>query len=138
MEESFKELEKKLTRYKWYLKESKIIELSIRYPIRENDENIGGGSRNTRDNDNNLRTLIKLEENEDLSEYIEIGKAIEKTYAELPDYKKEAMMEFYINRKNHPYRGHPKRVAAKLNIDVKTLYRWRMDIVDEFKENLKK
>ncbi|SFH68738.1 hypothetical protein [Pisciglobus halotolerans] len=137
MEYNFKELEKMLAKYKWYLKESKLIELAIRNPMREVDENIGGGkSSNQHVDESTLRTLIKLDEDETLNKYLSIGFAIEKTYAELPQYLQEAMTEFYINR-HGTYRGHAKRVSAKLNIDVSTLYRWREKIVNSFYNNLK-
>lgn len=135
MSDKFKELEVKLSKYKWYLKEAKQLELSIRYPYQLADGNVGGGKSTGGDNDKLLSTLIKIDENEDLNKYVKIGKAIERTYAELPDYLQETMMEFYINRKGH-YRGHPKRCAAKLNVDVSTLYRWRTEIVLNFERQL--
>ena len=135
MTDKFKELEVKLSKYKWYLKEAKLIELSIRHPYKLTDGNVGGGKSSGGDTDGALRTLIKIDENDDLNEYFKIGKAIERTYAELPDYLQKTMMDFYINRKGH-YRGHPKRCAAKLNIDVSTLYRWRNEIVKEFYKQL--
>lgn len=137
LSDKFKELEVKLSKYKWYLKEAKIIELSIRHPYQLSDGNIGGGKSSGGDTDGLLRTLIKIDENDDLNEYIKIGQAIERTYAALPEYLQETMMEFYINRKGH-YRGHPKRCAANLNVDVKTLYRWRCEIVVEFDKQLSK
>lgn len=137
MEYNFKELEKTLAKYKWYLKESKLIELSIRNPVREMDENIGGGRSSKQYPDESmLRTIIKVDEDETLNRYLSIGFAIEKTYAELPSHLQEAMTEFYINR-HGTYRGHAKRVSAKLNIDVSTLYRWREKIVNNFYNNLK-
>lgn len=135
--DKFKKLEVKLSKYKWYLKEAKLIELSIRHPYQISDGNIGGGKSVGGDTDGLLRTLIKIDENDDLNECIEIGKAIERTYAELPEHLQETMMEFYINRKGH-YRGFPKRCAAKLNVDAKTLYRWRCAIVVEFDKQLLK
>ena len=135
--DKFKKLEVKLSKYKWYLKEAKLIELSIRHPYQISDGNIGGGKATGGDTDGLLRTLIKIDENDDLNDYVKIGKAIERTYAELPDHLQETMMEFYINRKGH-YRGHPKRCAAKLNVDTKTLYRWRCAIVVEFDSQLSK
>lgn len=134
---TFNELEKMLTKYKWYLKELNIIELSIRYPSsRREDENIGGGRSNIRDNDSMLRTLIKMDEKTELKEYKLIGQAIERTYAQLnPDLQK-AFMEFYINRKG-PFRGHAKRTSAKINVDPSTLWRWRNKIVECFNEELK-
>ena len=135
--DKFKELEVKLSKYKWYLKEAKLIELSIRHPYQISDGNVGGGKSSGGDTDGLLRTLIKIDENDDLNEYVKIGQAIERTYAELPEHLQETMMEFYINRKGH-YRGHPKRCAAKLRVDVSTLYRWRAEIVVEFDKQLKK
>ncbi len=131
MTDKFKELEVKLSKYKWYLKEAKLIELSIRHPYQISDGNVGGGKSSGGDTDGALRTLIKIDENDDLNEYVKIGQTIERTFAVLPDHLQEAMMEFYINKKGH-YRGHPKRCAAKLNVDVKTLYRWRCEIIVEF------
>ena len=66
-----------------------------------------------------------------------IGIAIENTYASLPYDKQKAMMEFYINRRNGPFRGHAKRVAAKLYIDASTLYRWRTEITSVFEDELR-
>lgn len=137
MSDKFKELEVKLSKYKWYLKEAKQLELSIRYPYQLADGNVGGGKSSGGDNDKLLSTLIKIDENEVLNKYVKIGQAIERTFAELPEHLQEAMMEFYINRKGH-YRGHPKRCAAKLNVDVSTLYRWRTEIVTEFDKQLQK
>ncbi|MCM3511652.1 hypothetical protein [Carnobacterium inhibens] len=137
MSDKFKELEVKLSKYKWYLKEAKQLELSIRYPYQLADGNVGGGKSSGGDNDKLLSTLIKIDENEVLNKYVKIGQAIERTFAELPEHLQEAMMEFYINRKGH-YRGHPKRCAAKLNVDVSTLYRWRTEIVTEFDRQLQK
>lgn len=135
MSDKFKDLEVKLSKYKWYLKEAKQLELSIRYPYQLADGNVGGGKSSGGDNDKLLSTLIKIDENEVLNKYVKIGQAIERTFAELPEHLQEAMMEFYINRKGH-YRGHPKRCAAKLNVDVSTLYRWRTEIVSNFETQL--
>lgn len=135
MSNNFKELEVKLSKYKWYLKESKQLELSIRYPYQLADGNVGGGKSTGGDSDKLLSTLIRIDENEILNKYVKIGQAIERTYAELPEHLQEAMMEFYINRKGH-YRGHPKLCAAKLNVDVSTLYRWRTEIVSEFNKQI--
>lgn len=134
---TFEKLERMLTKYKWYLKELNIIELSIRYPSsRVSDENTGGGRSNVRDNDSMLRTLIKLDEKTELKEYRLIGQAIERTYARLNKDQQTAFMEFYINRKG-PYRGHAKRTAAKVNVDPSTLYRWRCLSTQIFDEELK-
>lgn len=137
MSDKFKDLEVKLSKYKWYLKEAKQLELSIRYPYQLADNNVGGGKYSGGDNDKLLSTLIKIDENEDLNKYVNIGQAIERTYAALPEHLQEAMKEFYINRKG-PYRGHPKRCAAKLNVDASTLYRWRNEIAGEFNKQLLK
>lgn len=133
----FKDLEVKLSKYKWYFKQAKMIELSIRHPYKEEDGNIGGSRSVSIDNDGMLQTLVKMQENERLQEYIGIGLAAQRTYEVLPDHLQETMLEFYINRKGH-YRGHPKRCAAKLNVDVKTLYRWRWEIIHEFNKQLSK
>jgi len=135
-EYTFKELELMLSKYKDYLKELNLIELSIRHPIQEVDNNIGGGRSNVKPHDSMLRTLIKLEEHEQLNKYKVIGIAIENTFASLPEHQQEAMMEFYINKRHGPFRGHPKRVAAKLSIDASTLWRWREVIVKKFDEEL--
>lgn len=134
---SFKEMEQMLAKYKWYLKESKLIELSIRYPVTEHDDNVGGGKSSSSSDDSMLRTIIKLEDNEELDRYVRIGRAIENTYAELPADEQKAMMEFYVNR-HGAFRGHAKRTAAKLGIDPSTLYRWRLNIVKAFEKNLEK
>lgn len=136
-EYTFKELELKLSKYKDYLKELNLLELSIRHPIQPEDGNIGGGRSNVKPHDSMLRTLIKLEECEEIKTYTHIGLAIENTFASLPEHKQEAMMEFYINRKKGPFRGHAKRVAAKLSIDASTLYRWRVEITILFSQKLK-
>ncbi len=132
---TFKELEQMLSKYKDYLKELNLIELSIRHPIQQDGFDTGRKS-NVKPNDSMLRTLIKLEECEELKTYTEIGLAIENTFAKLPEHLQEAMMEFYINKRNGPFRGHPKRVAAKLNIDASTLYRWRVEITILFYKKL--
>lgn len=137
-EYTFKELELMLSRYEDYLKELNLIELSIRYPTREVDQNIGGGRSNVKSNDNMLRTLIRLEEREELKSFKIIGIAIENTFASLPEDKQEAMMEFYINRRKGPFRGHAKRTAAKLHIDASTLFRWREVITENFREELER
>ena len=134
---NFKKLEVKLSKYKWYYKQAKMIELSIRYPHKLQDENIGGSRSVSMDNDAMLQTLVKVQEDERLQEYISIGLAAQRTFDALPDHLQEAMLEFYINRKGH-YRGHPKRCAAKLNVDPKTLYRWRQEIIHEFNKQLPK
>lgn len=126
---TFKELEKMLSKYKWYLEKLNLIELSIRYPeSRIRIENVGGGKSNVRDNDSMLRTIIRLDEKTELQEYKLIGLAIERTYARLNSDQQKAFMEFYINRKG-PFRGHPKRTAAKINVDESTLYRWRRNVI---------
>ena len=134
---TFKELELMLSKYKDYLKELNLLELSIRHPIQQVDENIGGGTSNVKPHDSMLRTLIKLEECEEIKTYTDIGLAIENTFASLPKDKQDAMMEFYINRRKGPFRGHAKRVAAKLYIDASTLYRWRVEITILFAQKLK-
>jgi len=135
-EYTFEELERMLSKYKDYLKELNLLELSIRHPIQQVDENIGGGTSNVKPHDSMLRTLIKLEECEEIKTYTDIGLAIENTFASLPADKQEAMMEFYINRKKGPFRGHAKRVAAKLYVDASTLYRWRVEITTIFAQKL--
>lgn len=133
---TFKELEQMLSKYKWYLEKLNLIELSIRYPeSRIRIENVGGGKSNVRDNDSMLRTIIRLDEKTELQEYKLIGLAIERTYARLNSDQQKAFMEFYINRKG-PFRGHAKRTAAKVNVDVNTLYRWRCRITEYFNEEL--
>lgn len=135
-EYTFKELELMLSKYKDYLKELNLIELSIRHPIQHEEFDTGRKS-NVRPNDSMLRTLIKLEEHEQLNKYKVIGIAIENTFASLPEHQQEAMMEFYINRRKGPFRGHAKRTAAKLRIDASTLYRWRTDITNVFEAELR-
>ena len=132
---TFRELELMLSKYKDYLKELNLIELSIRHPIQHEEFDTGRRS-NVKPNDSMLRTLIKLEEHERLNEYKVIGIAIENTFASLPEHQQEAMMEFYINKRYGPFRGHPKRVAAKLKVDASTLYRWREVIVKKFEKEL--
>jgi RinA family phage transcriptional activator len=134
-EYTFKELEMMLSKYKDYLKELNLIELSIRHPIQENNFDTGRKS-NVKPNDSMLRTLIKIEECEELEIYTSIGIAIENTFASLPEHQQEAMMEFYINKRNGPFRGHPKRIATKLKIDASTLYRWRVEITNNFASKL--
>ena len=135
-EYTFKELEVKLSKYKDYLKELNLIELSIRHPMQQAEFDTGRKS-NVKPHDSMLRTLIKLEEHEKMNSIKIIGLSIENTYAALPEEKQEAMMEFYINRGKGPYRGHAKRTAAKLRVDASTLYRWREVIVEQFRKELK-
>lgn len=135
-EYTFKELEQMLSKYKEYLERLNLIELSIRHPI-SREEFDTGRRTNVKDHDSMLRTLIKIEEREELKLFKEIGIAIENTFASLPEDKQKAMMEFYINRRKGPFRGHAKRVAAKLHIDASTLYRWRETITNVFAEELK-
>ncbi|MDN6625855.1 MAG: hypothetical protein L0K82_01385 [Pisciglobus halotolerans] len=133
MTDSFKELEKTMSKYKFYLKEAQRIEMSVRFPTKIVDNNIGGGKgTKVYQDESMLKTMIRLEEHEQLQRYIALIKAIEDTYAELPDYLQQTMKEFYINREGI-YRGLPKRTAAKLNVDVKTLYRWRVQIAETFR-----
>lgn len=135
-EYTFKELEMMLSKYKEYLERLNLIELSIRHPM-SREEFDTGRRTNVKDHDSMLRTLIKIEEREELKTFKEIGIAIENTFASLPADKQKAMMEFYINRRKGPFRGHAKRVAAKLHIDVSTLYRWRETITNVFEKELK-
>ena len=135
-EYTFKELEMMLSKYKEYLERLNMIELSIRHPA-SREEFDTGRRTNVKDHDSMLRTLIKIEEREELKLFKVIGIAIENTYASLPYDKQKAMMEFYINRRKGPFRGHAKRVAAKLYIDASTLYRWRTEITILFAQKLK-
>ena len=135
-EYTFKELEMMLSKYKEYLERLNMIELSIRHPA-SREEFDTGRRTNVKDHDSMLRTLIKIEEREELKLFKVIGIAIENTYASLPYDKQKAMMEFYINRRKGPFRGHAKRVAAKLYIDASTLYRWRVEITILFAQKLK-
>jgi len=132
---TFKELEMMLSKYKDYLKELNLLELSIRHPISHEEFDTGRKS-NVKPHDSMLRTLIKLEECEEIKTYTDIGLAIEDTFASLPEHQQEAMMEFYINKRNGPFRGHAKRVAAKLIVDASTLYRWRVEITITFAKKL--
>jgi hypothetical protein len=136
-EYTFKELELMLSKYKEYLERLNLIELSIRHPMQMTEFDTGRKS-NVRPNDSMLRTLIKLEEHEQMHTYKKIGIAIENTYAALPEEKQDAMMKFYINRPNGPFRGHAKRTATKLHIDASTLWRWREVIVAQFEIELKR
>ena len=135
-EYTFKELEMMLSKYKEYLERLNMIELSIRHPA-SREEFDTGRRTNVKDHDSMLRTLIKIEEREELKLFKVIGIAIENTYASLPYDKQKAMMEFYINRRKGPFRGHAKRVAAKLYIDASTLYRWRTEITSVFEDELR-
>lgn len=135
-EYTFKELEMMLSKYKEYLERLNMIELSIRHPA-SREEFDTGRRTNVKDHDSMLRTLIKIEEREELKLFKVIGIAIENTYASLPYDKQKAMMEFYINRRKGPFRGHAKRTAAKLHIDASTLYRWRTEITILFAQKLK-
>ena len=135
-EYTFKELEMMLSKYKEYLERLNMIELSIRHPA-SREEFDTGRRTNVKDHDSMLRTLIKIEEREELKLFKVIGIAIENTYASLPYDKQKAMMEFYINRRKGPFRGHAKRVAAKLYIDASTLYRWRAEITSVFEDELR-
>ena len=135
-EYTFKELEMMLSKYKEYLERLNMIELSIRHPA-SREEFDTGRRTNVKDHDSMLRTLIKIEEREELKLFKVIGIAIENTYASLPYDKQKAMMEFYINSRKGPFRGHAKRVAAKLYIDASTLYRWRAEITSVFEDELR-
>ena len=135
-EYTFKELEMMLSKYKEYLERLNMIELSIRHPA-SREEFDTGRRTNVKDHDSMLRTLIKIEEREELKLFKVIGIAIENTYASLPYDKQKAMMEIYINRRNGQCRGHAKRDAAKLYIDASTLYRGRGEITILFAQKLK-
>lgn len=132
----FAELEKELAKYKFYLRESKIIELSIRFPTKPNEHDVGIRG-NLPNNDSMLQTLIKIEENEDLEKFRKKGAAIEDTYANVPEHLQKCMKVFYFDRTG-PFRGHVRATSAKLNVDPKTLWNWRIDITNEFKKNLDK
>lgn len=131
----FKELEKELSKYKFYIRESKIIELSIRFPTKPNEFDVGIRSSFV-GNNSMLQTLIKLEDNEKLNEYRQIGAAIEVTYANVATHLQECMRVFYFNRTG-PFRGHVRASALKLNVDPKTLWNWRIEITTKFNEALK-
>ena len=130
----FKELEQKLSKYKFYLRESKIIELSIRFPTKPNEHDVGIRG-NIPNNDSMLQTLIKIEDDEKLNEYRKIGAAIEETYANVEEHLQKCMKVFYFDRTG-PFRGHVRATSAKLNVDPKTLWNWRIEITNEFKKNL--
>lgn len=131
-----KELEKKLSKYKFYIRESKIIELSIRFPTKREEVDTGVRSV-TVNNDSMLQTLIKLEENDNLNEYRKIGAAIEETYANVDEYLQKCMRVFYFDRTG-PFRGHVRSCSARLNVDPKTLWNWRVEITNVFSKNLDK
>ena len=130
----FKELEQKLSKYKFYLRESKIIELSIRFPTKPNEHDVGIRG-NIPNNDSMLQTLIKIEDDEKLNEYRKIGAAIEETYANVEEHLQKCMKVFYFDRIG-PFRGHVRATSAKLNVDPKTLWNWRIEITNEFKKNI--
>lgn len=129
-----KELEIMIKNYRQLRVQLQNIRESIMVPHTITDTNIGGGSSGVLSNPTEM-TAIRLAEDDVLNEIKNIGLAIENTYALLPREKQKMMMAYFIDRKpNLKDEG----IAKELFIDRTTLWRWKKQIINTYKNELKK
>lgn len=127
-----KELEMMISNYRQLKGQIFNIRENIMVPHVIKDTNTGGGSSGFLSNPTEM-TAIRLAENNDLNDIKNIGLAIENTYALLPKEKQKMMLAYFIDRDS---KLKDKEIARRLYIDRTTLWRWKNQIRQIYKNEL--
>lgn len=132
MQYTDKDLEIILSNYKYLLRQIRQSEEEVYTPYRETDTNTGGSSSGRISNpteDTAIALLLVDTANEEFQ-----AKAIQNTYARVPLHQKRMMEVYYFERS---YGMTLEATAQRLNIDVSTLRRWRRDVRQILRKELK-
>lgn len=125
------ELESILSNYTYFIKELRDTRVNILFPYVLTDTNTGGSSSGRISNPTES-TAIALSEPDDEELKVKV-RAIQNTYSKMSiDFKK--MMEFYYFER--PYGMKDESIAARLNVDRATLWRWRKKVCKEVAKQL--
>lgn len=133
MQYSDKELEVILSNYKYLLNQIRLATEEAYNPYRETDTNTGGSSSGRISNPTEDTAIaVMLVDTEEMEKQ---AKAIQNTYAKVPLHKKRMMEVYYFERS---YGMTLEATSQRLNIDVSTLRRWRKDVRQILRKELKK
>ncbi|WP_280512911.1 hypothetical protein [Carnobacterium inhibens] len=127
-----KELEIMISNYRQLRVQLLRIRENIMVPHVITDTNTGGGSSGFLSNPTEM-TAIRLAEDDGLNDIKNIGLAIENTYALLPKEKQKMMLAYFIDRDP---KLKDKEIARRLYIDRTTLWRWKNQIRQIYKNEL--
>lgn len=133
MQYSDKELEVILSNYKYLLNQIRLATEEAYNPYRETDTNTGGSSSGRISNpteDTAIAVMLV-----DTQEIEKQAKAIQNTYAKVPQHQKRMMEVYYFERS---YGMTLEATSQRLNIDVSTLRRWRKDVRQILRKELNK
>ena len=132
MQYTDKELEIMISNYRQLRVQLLSIRENIMVPHVITDTNTGGGSSGFLSNPTEM-TAIRLAEDDGLNDIKNIGLAIENTYALLPKEKQKMMLAYFIDRDP---KLKDKEIARRLYIDRTTLWRWKNQIRQIYKNEL--
>ncbi len=132
MQYTDKELEIMISNYRQLRVQLLRIRENIMVPHVITDTNTGGGSSGFLSNPTEM-TAIRLAEDDGLNDIKNIGLAIENTYALLPKEKQKMMLAYFIDRDP---KLKDKEIARRLYIDRTTLWRWKNQIRQIYKNEL--
>ncbi len=122
---TFKKAEAEWYDYHKTLKEIANLRLEILNPMKEVDENIGGG-RNNNNYSPTESIATRLVTHKQLKYLNEVTEAVESVYNALPDEYKELVRLKYWNKKHElTWDG----IALKLNVSKRQAMRWRDEII---------
>lgn len=131
MSYTVKELETILSNYTYLLKALEEARMNILFPYVLEDTNTGGSSSGRISNPTESTAVALMEsDDEELQRHV---KAIRRTYDNVEPHKKKMIDLYYFNR---AYGMSVANIALKLNTDVSTLYRWRMCVCNELRNQL--
>lgn len=132
MDYTFKELETIFSNYRHLVRALEDERTNVLNPYIITDTNVGGSSsgRISNPTESTAIALVELEDDEEIKNHV---KAIEKTYLKMDIEKQRMMRVFYFER---VYGLRVDNVALKLNVDVRTLKRWRDCACNELRKQL--
>lgn len=133
MQYTDKELEIMISNYNQLRIQLQAVRENIMTPYTITDTNTGGGSSSKISNPTEM-TAIRLTDDDVLKDIKNIGLAIENTYALLPYDKKKMMKAYFIER---DYTINETEIAKRLHIGRSTLWRWKNEIINLYKKELK-
>lgn len=124
------ELEIILSNYRLLEKAYHNERTNILHPYMETDTNTGGSSSGRISNPTASTAIALVEDDDGIQKHY---RAIQRTYLKMDAEKQRTMEFFYFNR---PYGVKNTGIALRLNIDIRTLKRWRECICCELDKQL--
>lgn len=122
---TFKKAEAEWYDYHQTLKEIAKLRQEIMNPMKENDENVGGG-RSGRNSSPTENIATRLVTHKQLKYLNEVTEAVENVYNALPDdYKKLVRLRYWNKSQELTWDG----LALKLNVSKRQAMRWRDEII---------